>query len=182
MARLELFYPLKPLWVNQAFGIYNLAYKQFGFTEHNGWDYAISEGQIAYAMCDGEVTEVGFNESAGNYVKYTTREKVWVEGKLERVCFMYMHGKKPLVIKGQLVKAGDLIQVCNNTGFSTGNHLHISGFMVDDEGYKIRQGRKETDWCFDFSQYYNRFFAVDAQKLFSLYHNLIALLQMQLKR
>jgi murein DD-endopeptidase MepM/ murein hydrolase activator NlpD len=170
MSKLELFYPVKPLITTQAFGIFNPAYKQFDFSYHNGWDYATTHGQIAYAMCDGIVTDVGENGGAGKYVRYKTAEAVEAEGALEVVEFMYMHAEKQLVKKGQYVKAGDPLIVCDNTGFSTGPHLHISAYFINPAGKKIRGRFAKTDYCIDFSKYYNRYFAVDAQKIFSIYY------------
>lgn len=109
MARLSVFMPLKPLWINQAFGIFNPAYKQFGFTKHNGVDFACADGQIAYAMCDGYVMDVGKNAGAGNYVQFRTEEPMEAEGARELVAFTYMHARKTLVKKFQRVKAGDPI-------------------------------------------------------------------------
>lgn len=181
MPKLELFYPVKPVRINQAFGIYNPAYEQFGFTHHNGIDYATVADQTAYAMCDGIVSEVGTQKGAGNFVRYRTVGKVEVQGRLEWVEFMYMHAAKVLVKKGDIVKAGDPLIICDSTGFSTGNHLHISAYYLTPLGAKARVGWEGTNWCFDFSRYYNNFFAEDAQKVFSLYYQIIALLRSYLK-
>lgn len=178
--RLELFYPVKPLVVNQAFGIYNPAYLQFGFSEHNGIDYGAVEGEKALAMCDGIVKEVGYNSGSGNFVRYRTLEPVQVGDRIGIVEFIYMHAEHALVGEEQIVKAGDALMVCDNTGFSTGRHLHISACFVDSHGDRIAIGSPETVECFDFSPYYNRFYAVDAQKVFGLFYQVIALLKKEL--
>lgn len=179
-ARLELFYPVKPLVVNQAFGIYNPAYKRFGFSLHNGIDYAAVSGKHALAMCDGVVKEVGYNDGSGNFVRYRTLGPVTVGDRTGIVEFIYMHAEYTLVGEEQVLKAGDPLMVCDSTGFSTGDHLHISACFVDDRGNRIPIGSPETVECFDFSPYYNRYFAEDAQKLFGLMYQVIALLKKEL--
>lgn len=176
MSKLSLFWPVKPLVVSQAFGIFNLAYKQFGFTKHNGIDMPVKDGQIAYAMCDSYVADTGYNDGAGNFVRLETEEEVEAEGKKGRVGLMYMHAKKVLVQKGQTLLAGDPVMECDNTGFSTGHHLHVSAYFVNEKGKKLKQGDKETDYCFDWSKYWNKFYAEDAQKILSLFNQVINLL------
>jgi murein DD-endopeptidase MepM/ murein hydrolase activator NlpD len=182
MARLELFIPVKPLRINQAFGIYNPAYEQFGFSRHNGIDYAVESGALAYAMCDGIVAEVGYNKGAGNFVRYRTHQKMEAEGQLAYVEFMYMHAQCVLVKAGQDVKAGDPLIECDNTGFSTGRHLHVSAYFVGSVGQKLKVGSPESNYCFDHSKYYNSFFAVDATKVFSLFYQVIALMRAYLNK
>lgn len=179
MARLSVFMPVKPLWINQAFGIFNPAYKQFGFTRHNGVDFQVVDGQLAYAMCDGYVTDEGQNAGAGKYVRFRTAEPVEAEGRTGVVEFVYMHARKTLVKKGQYLKAGDVIMECDNTGFSTGHHLHVSAYFVSPSGKKLRVGSKETDYCFDFMPYWNKYFAVDAQRVLSILYKILALLKAQ---
>lgn len=180
MAKLDLFYPLKPLRINQAFGIKNPSYEQFGFSKHNGWDYALDPDLIAGAMCDMEVYDVGFNSGAGNYVRARTPSPVEAEGRVGYVAFMYMHAKECLVKEGQILKAGDPIMVCDNTGFSTGNHLHISAYFVNELNEKL-PGNPETDHCFDFSRYYNGYFADDAQTVYMVLYKLISFLRKVLR-
>lgn len=177
MDELELFYPVKPLVISQAFGIYNPAYKQFGFTHHNGWDYPVPSRAIAYAMCEGVVTDVGEKEGAGKYVRYRTNERVKVNEHARLVSFIYMHGAEQIVRKGDIVHAGTPLMYCDNTGFSTGNHLHISASFVDEAGKTLLIGQKATNFCFDFAPFYNKYYAVDAPKVFAIYYKVIALLR-----
>lgn len=182
MAKLELFYPVKPLWISQGFGVLNPLYNELGFSRHNGIDFVTHEGQRAYAVFDGYVTDVGFNKTAGHYVKIRTEEPVEAFGKNELVVAWYGHGERILVEKGQLVKAGDPLMVCDSTGFSTGNHLHISTYFVDAGGKKIRTGSKDTNYDFDPSPFFNRFYAQDAQNVLGILHRIIALLKAYLKQ
>lgn len=175
MDKLELFYPAKPYNVTQAFGIKNGTYKENGlkFTHHNGIDFRVDTDGIVRAMCDGVVYEVGENDKAGKYARY----KTFVDGAPGAVAFMYMHGHEILVEKGQEVKVGDPIMVADNTGLSTGPHTHISAYYVNSNNIKLPIGSESTDWCLDFSRYYNGYYADDAQSVFHIIRSIIKLLQ-----
>lgn len=184
MAKLELFFPAKPYNITQAFGIKNDTYMNNGInmTHHNGIDFAVDTDGIVRAMCDGVVTEVGYNDKAGNFVRYMTREPVEVEGRTAYVGFMYMHAEKCLVRVGDTVVAGAPLVVADNTGFSTGPHTHISAYLANEDGRKQEVLNAATDHCFDFSKYYNGFYADDAQKVFGIYMAIISLLRSFLRR
>lgn len=153
--KLELQKPADPYIVRQAFGIYNPAYLQFGFSKHNGIDFAIDADGVVNAMCDGEVYEVGFNSGAGNFVRYRTLFPMEAEGRTAYIGFMYMHAKKQLVKVGDKVRMGDPLIMADNTGFSTGPHTHISAYFLDLVSLlKFPYGDKTSDYCFDFSRYY----------------------------
>jgi murein DD-endopeptidase MepM/ murein hydrolase activator NlpD len=161
--KLELSFPTKPYIITQAFGIYNPAYLQFGFDHHNGIDFLPLKPYEVSAMCEGEVYETGFNSGAGNFVRYKTKEPVDVNGHKSYVGFMYMHAEKILVKVGDKVKCGDSLIVADNTGFSTGLHTHISAYFINEDNTKQSFGDKSTDYCFDFSEFYNGLYATDVK-------------------
>jgi|GEM_PF-1632159 len=168
MARkLELWYPAKPYVVTQAWGIFNLAYRQFGFEKHNGIDFAVDKDCVVVAMCDGIVTDIGINDGAGIYVKYRTLDLVNAEGTDCFVQFFYMHGKQLLVKKNDIVKVGTPLMVADNTGFSTGAHTHISAYRLSPDGNTRLDTDPATNNTFDFSKYYNGYFADDYEYLTS---------------
>ena len=177
--KLDLFYPAKPYVITQAFGITNPSYNQFGFSKHNGTDFAVDTDKIVRAMCDGEVYEVGFNKGAGNFVRYKTG-RVEAEGRTGIVGFMYMHAEKCLVTKGQKIKAGDPLIIAGNTGFSTGPHTHISAYFINELDERIPVGNPETDYCIDFSKYYNGYFSDEATKVINILSTIINLLRKKL--
>lgn len=162
--KLSLYIPAKPYIVTQAFGIYNPAYLQFGFDKHNGVDFKVDTDGIVNAMCDGVVTDVGFNSGAGNFVRYRTKTPVEAEGRTAYVEFMYMHAEKALVKKGDVVSAGDDLIIADNTGFSTGPHTHISAYLINENGYKQEVLDPRANHCFDFAKYYNGKYAADIKE------------------
>lgn len=123
--RFSLAFPAKPFRLTQAWGIYNPAYEQFGFTRHNGVDVALGADKKLYAPCDGTIVRMGNQPTGGGiYLGLMTEKWDWPEGPF-RVLLDFLHCERLLVTEGQQVKLGDVLAVADNTGFSTGQHTHI---------------------------------------------------------
>lgn len=135
MAKLKLYNPLKRVVVTQFFGLENTSpemrekYKTIGLKEggHSGVDMVAFDGTPVYASHDGRVTFTGYDGSGGLGVVIRTHEPVeFKDGTIAYAKTIYWHLKKGSVIVtgGQEVKAGQQIAEADNTGFSTGSHLH----------------------------------------------------------
>ena len=112
--------------ITQLFGENPEIYKKWGFPGHNGIDYGIPNGTPVGAAVSGTVAAVSFeNGGYGNYVKlaHTDGGKPYFT--------YYAHLASATVSPGQKVKAGTIVGLSNNTGASTGPHLH---FGVKIEG------------------------------------------------
>ena len=83
---------------------------------HYGLDLAAPKGEPIYAMFDGTVRISVRNKSYGNLV--VVRHKNGLET-------YYAHMSARHVQPGDVVKAGDCIGLCGNTGRSYGSHLHL---------------------------------------------------------
>ena len=107
-------YPLKSIKVTSPYG-----YRCDPFTGkqswHNGLDLR-AKNEPAYAMMDGIVEKVGYDNRSGNYV--TLRH-----GKFY---ISYCHLSSIIVRKGESVFPGIIVGVTGNTGRSTGSHLHLT--------------------------------------------------------
>lgn len=107
-------YPLKSIKVTSPYG-----YRRDPFTGklswHNGLDLR-AKNEPAYAMLDGIVEKVGYDNRSGNYV--TLRHGNY------RVS--YCHLSSIIVRKGEYVYPGIIVGVTGNTGRSTGSHLHLT--------------------------------------------------------
>ncbi len=107
-------YPLKSIKVTSPYG-----YCRDPFTGkrlwHNGLDLR-AKNEPAYAMMDGIVEKVGYDNRSGNYV--TLRHGNY------HVC--YCHLSSIIVRKGEYVYPGIIVGVTGNTGRSTGSHLHLT--------------------------------------------------------
>ncbi|MCI0556589.1 MAG: peptidoglycan DD-metalloendopeptidase family protein [Anaerolineae bacterium] len=112
--------------ITQLFGENPERYKQWGFPGHNGVDYGIPNGTPVGAAVAGTVAAVAFeNGGYGNYVKLSH-----MDGSRPYFTY-YAHLASAAVSPGQKVKAGITVGFSNNTGASTGPHLH---FGVKIEG------------------------------------------------
>lgn len=107
-------YPLKSIKVTSPYG-----YRRDPFTGklswHNGLDLR-ANNEPAYAMMDGIVEKVGYDNRSGNYV--TLRHGNFY--------ISYCHLSSIIVRKGEYVYPGIIVGVTGNTGRSTGNHLHLT--------------------------------------------------------
>ena len=107
-------YPLKSIKVTSPYG-----YRRDPFTGklswHNGLDLR-AKNEPAYAMMDGIVEKVGYDNRSGNYVTL----------KHGNFYISYCHLSSIIVRKGESVFPGIIVGVTGNTGRSTGYHLHLT--------------------------------------------------------
>ena len=109
-------------------------YKQFSYDGvplrgHNGVDFGTPNGTELRATFDGEVVTVGYEEKGfGNYVKL---KHVWGE-------LVYAHMQSVSVKEGDTVAKGDKLGLSNNTGNSSGPHLHF--------GIRIYPNKRGDGW------------------------------------
>ena len=107
-------YPLKSIKVTSPYG-----YRCDPFTGkqswHNGLDLR-AKNEPAYAMMDGIVEKVGYDNRSGNYVT------------LRHVNYhvSYCHLSSVIVDKGERVFSGTIIGITGNSGRSTCSHLHLT--------------------------------------------------------
>jgi murein DD-endopeptidase MepM/ murein hydrolase activator NlpD/uncharacterized protein YgiM (DUF1202 family) len=124
----RLKWPVDSRRVNQFFGENPDSYKPFGLPGHEGLDLFALSGANVYAAADGEVYEAG--QPKGHPYGLHVRIKHAGGGKTFRT--VYAHLSKTLVQVGQVVKAGDMIGLADNTGNSFGVHLHLT-LKIDGE-------------------------------------------------
>lgn len=180
--KFDLFYPVKPKIINQPFGNVSSTYTNMGLAGHNGIDFFALHGEPVYATHDG-VCFPEIDAQGGNGVVIRTNEAYDYNGTQVHFKTIYWHlTKDDAVVKtGQQVKAGDLIGYADNTGLSTGDHLHF--------GLKP-QAWNETDWTWVNAEqqngylgainptpYFNGYFAQDAQTVLGIYYKIISLLK-----
>lgn len=115
-------YPFKKIYVTQKWGVNPDIYARFGFKGHNGVDLRLFDENgnkattsLIYAPHDGTVKERSFDaDGYGYYLKIESE----TEGSI------LAHLKEFRVNINKQVKEGDLIGIADNTGWSTGSHLH----------------------------------------------------------
>ena len=175
MKKLELFYPIKPFTITQGFGRNDV----FDYTKicsqgqcligHNGVDcirgfvkgkFYETEGCYVRASHDGIVTYAGIDGKEGYGIVLRTKEPFDYNGSLTFFKTVYWHMKPPFhVVVGQEVFVGDILGEADNTGLSTGSHLHF--------GLKpIAQGENEWSW-FNLEQNNGYFGAINPALFFN---------------
>lgn len=137
--------------ISQGFGQnYNNFYRQSGMKGHSGVDIAMPNGTPILAPCDGEViftTDPEHSARTGYGVSIKSDEIFKYKGEDCKLSCLFAHLKEGTikVKRGDKVKTGDLLALSNNTGQSTGPHLHLgiaplsvqTGLeLVKDNGYK----------------------------------------------
>ena len=135
MAKLKLKVPLDKISVNQRFGKNATdVYQAQGMTGHNGIDFSAKHGTPVYTSHDGFATYQIDNSGGHGVVIITDEEFESVDGVSSYWKTIYWHlvdqlkdpkYPSPIADKAQHVKAGDLIGYADNTGTSTGDHLHF---------------------------------------------------------
>ena len=107
-------YPLKSIKVTSPYG-----YRRDPFTGklswHNGLDLR-AKNEPTYAMMDGIVEKVGYDNRSGYYV-------ILKHGNYR---VSYCHLSSIIVRKGEYVYPGIIVGVTGDTGRSTGSHLHLT--------------------------------------------------------
>jgi len=95
-------------------------YGQWGLKGHNGIDYGLPNDTPLFAPHGGQIIESLYNKGGyGHYVKIENDEE----------CSVLAHMRKSVVKKGDTVKQGQLVGYSNNSGYSTGPHLHWGYYL-----------------------------------------------------
>ena len=114
--------PFDGSWrVTQLFSDREWFYKQFSYDGvplrgHNGVDFGTPNGTKLLATDDGEVSQVGYEAKGFGY--FAKIKHPWGES-------LYGHMKSVAVKEGDIVARGDELGPSNNTGNSSGPHLHF---------------------------------------------------------
>lgn len=155
----SIFYPVNPFFVGQHFGEntpcvrdfglptqsivgpngtttcptgYDHLYQHWGMNGHNGTDLMAGE-QPVFAAMDGVVVEKEVVPARGLGLGILSHTQFdFPEGK-HYLKLRYWHLKSFDVEVGDVVKVGYRIGFSDNTGYSSGNHLHFEGQLVDKD-------------------------------------------------
>lgn len=182
MKQLQLFYPLKPSVVNQPFGTNGQWYRDNGIDiiGHNGIDYRATHGQPVYATHDGEVVYAGMDSKEGYGIVLMTNEEFEYKDGEAHFNTKYWHLLPNFVVTfGDKVRAGDLLGYCDNSGFSTSDHLHFALKPV----LKLVAGwnnlEKDNGYMggIDPTSYFNGSYAEDVKQILSISKLLIKALE-----
>jgi murein DD-endopeptidase MepM/ murein hydrolase activator NlpD len=189
--KLSLPFEAKPWKVYQVWGIYNSIYQQFGFSRHNGVDFAVAWDGLVRSPFTCEVVEVGDKPTgAGLYVSVLSKDIYESPFGECQVRIDYMHLKSTLgMFVGKTLDVGNEIAPQNNTGFSTGPHTHGQyRWVIKGPNNLIYVDINDANNSFDPTPYRNGQYAEDILKekltgeLKNLQLSYIQLLQTYIKR
>ncbi len=149
--KLTLSLPVTPVSINQPFGNPDPKYRELGLPGHNGIDFLTYHGQPVYAPFDGKAY-YEIDDHGGHGVVITTNEqfeyndrKAYFKVILWHLCDYQRepHYRSPVVgstySKRKDVGRGDIIGYADNTGYSTGTHLHFGIKPVSRNGANLEQ-------------------------------------------
>jgi len=133
---LQLVWPTQVGKISQHFMEHPEWYTSGGLKGHEGLDIVTKTAGEIYACADGVVAEVRLDGDTFRQLP-TTDPKRWgfAYGNQIRITHLlpegeyttvYAHLLEARVVAGDRVKAGQLIGLADNTGNSTGTHLHLS--------------------------------------------------------
>lgn len=109
--------------ITQRFGVNPNAYAKFGLPGHEGLDLAAGQGEAVYAVYDGLVSDVRLDNFSDPLVKpYGNQVRIQHANGYETV---YAHLSRTAVVRGQVVKAKQLIGLAGSTGYTGEAHLHL---------------------------------------------------------
>lgn len=202
MTKFELFYPLKTYWRNQSFGESTQCldstnkvvpkiggvcpvgtkdlYLSMGLKGHNGEDLMATDGQKVYCAQDGVVVEIQTESERGLGIGIITDKKYDLGGYGEQfVKCRYWHLKGFNCKLGDKVSVGQVIGYADNTGYSSGTHLHFEIKLVeynpDGSYYNVFQDNGFFG-SIDPQPYWNKIYSQDIwvfYKLIELYKLII---------
>jgi murein DD-endopeptidase MepM/ murein hydrolase activator NlpD len=118
--------------VTQGFGEHPEWYTKFGLKGHNGIDFGLPTGSEIQAVDDGTITEAKYDAAGFGYYLLLTHS--WGQS-------LSAHLTQPptgQIDQGRVVHAGDTIALSDNTGNSTGPHLHF--------GLKVNPCNRDDGW------------------------------------
>jgi murein DD-endopeptidase MepM/ murein hydrolase activator NlpD len=162
MRKLELAYPLRPVFITQPFGVNGEYYQKNGINivGHNGIDMLAKRGQPVFATHDGQVVYAGMDDKGGWGVVIRTNEPRQYKDGEAFYKTIYWHLLPNISVRvGEQVRVGEVIGYADSTGLSTGDHLHF--------GLKP-QAQGENDWTWVNLEEKNGYFgAIDPMLYFN---------------
>jgi hypothetical protein len=111
--------------INQYFGVNPQNYAQFGLPGHEGIDFMAPDGSKVFCVAPGTVFAIHPDPTGHNYGTHVRVNHV------DSYQTTYGHMRQLFVQLGQVVQAGDVLGLADNTGNSFGSHLHLTLKKLD---------------------------------------------------
>jgi len=141
----ELSYPLNDPIITQKFGNINPMYTNMGMKGHSGIDFYATNGTPLYATHDG-LASYQVDGGGGHGVVVISHDKFNIDNVDTKIKTVYWHMcdplkqpnfESPVADKTGFVPVnnGDLVGYADDTGLSTGSHLHFALKPVEEGEY-----------------------------------------------
>jgi murein DD-endopeptidase MepM/ murein hydrolase activator NlpD len=117
-------------------------YKSMGMKGHNGLDFSAWHGERVFhcATFDGFMS-IEKDHQGGIGVNVVSKYPIQLnDGSESFLKLRYWHLKAPIGWDGKEVKFGDTIGLADNTGASSGDHLHFGIKRCDENGRPLEPG------------------------------------------
>ena len=158
---MKIYSPKKNVIISQGYGIEGTKlnmlafYKSIGLKAHNGVDFLLFHGNPVYYIASnrGTVHKICNDPRFGVGITIVDednfRHRFWhgVQGSIK-------------VQVGQIVESGDLLMYADNTGASTGDHLHYDLAEVDNN-WNVLNGNNGYFGCIDPNPHFVNIFVKD---------------------
>lgn len=137
-------------------------YQSIGMISHNGIDIATWRGEPVFHCADWEgKMKIEKDYQGGIGVDVISTSPVTLDdGYKGYIKTRSWHLKAPVGYDGKLVKLGDTIGLCDNTGASSADHLHFGVKKCDKNGASLEKNNGYFG-AFDFTKYMD--FKTDAK-------------------
>lgn len=137
--------------ITQSFGKRPEFYKTYDLPGHEGIDFHAPSRTPIFAAADGVVSEINHGMRNGkqhNYGRHIRLRHSVAEGEFETIYAHLMTPRDGLKV-GDPVRAGEVIALADNTGNSSGDHLHftlkkIGATQRGESTYRLPDGRVVT--------------------------------------
>ena len=166
---MKIFKPFKYTMMSQGFGKERTHpsvmhfYKAYGMLGHNGWVWTAKDGEPIYWDVDvkGIVMDCHIDRNGGWGVRVITSDDNKTGFK-----HLFWHLKEFKCQAGQTLETGDIIGLADNTGNSTGTHLHRGLKPVKDTNLGWRNSEPNNGYCggTNIEPYYEDIFVLDKMK------------------
>ena len=108
--------PVNSNVITSYFGVRTFPFDKSATDFHTGLDIAAAKGTFIKSAFDGIVTETGYSDIAGNFIRVKSSDEMQT---------FYGHTQFVLVKAGETVFKGQPIATVGDTGLVTGPHLHF---------------------------------------------------------
>jgi murein DD-endopeptidase MepM/ murein hydrolase activator NlpD len=129
--------------ITQIFGVNPANYARFGLKGHNGIDFGMDNGTEIWSATNGVVLRAGDFTGTG-WNGFGIMVEIWDD--VQNCACIYGHLQSVAVKAGDRVHARQPIGRSNNTGNSTGPHLHFGVCKTDSQGVRLYTNNGFGGW------------------------------------